>query len=180
MLFRRIVRIALAVFLLGWCCALVSAQSADPPAPIPGSPIPGSPSPAGSRPTGILRLLSATQPIADPQLQGGAGSPLSLADPGAPEQVPTPQSGPLEWHNPYEIGPAAATERPIWKRWMPTGMDPWGPRTPLADRSTGKGLPLVVTSWLNRPYSAGWFAGGVVGPPLLHGVVEHYRHFFDG
>ena len=62
---------------------------------------------------------------------------------------------------------------------MPPGMDPWGPRTALSGRSTGEGIPLTTTSWLNRPYSAGWFAGGVIGPPLISGVGQR-GGFFGG
>ena len=62
---------------------------------------------------------------------------------------------------------------------MPDGMDPWGPRTPLVDRSTGSGQPLTTTSWLNRPYSVGWMVGAVVGPPLGHGV-DQQGGFFGG
>src|ERR1700733_2789413 len=105
MFFRRMVRLALAALLLGGGAAWVRAHPADP-AP-DGHP----PTAAQQQPTGILRLLSATQPIADQQLSAGpAASPLlgdpNAADPGALDpDAPRPQAGqpcgPLEWHNPY-------------------------------------------------------------------------------
>ncbi len=182
MLFRRIGRIALTLFLCGSPCGFASAQTelVQPLAqPIPSqTDTDGTAGFTRTRPTGLLRLLAATQPIADPQLEESDGPPAS-ADSAAQPSPLTPGGGSLEWVNPHEYGPAIVPERSFWKRWMPTGMDPWGPRTPLADRSTGSGIPLTTTSWLNRPYTAGWFAGGVVGPPLLHGVNQQ-GGFFGG
>ena len=66
----------------------------------------------------------------------------------------------LQWTNPYETGPAEPAAATGWYRFMPLGMIPWGPRTPLAAAAVGWGQPLLGTSWLNRPWSAGWFAGG--------------------
>jgi len=53
-------------------------------------------------------------------------------------------------------------------------------------RHRGKGLPLVRESWLYRPWSAGWFMGGMAGGPLksdwvgmAHGFVGGYRLGYD-
>lgn len=44
------------------------------------------------------------------------------------------------------------------------------------DRHVGRGDPLVGTSWLNRPWNASWFFGGLVGDELQSGDVA----FDDG
>ncbi|HTU26733.1 MAG TPA: hypothetical protein VMF30_15100 [Pirellulales bacterium] len=138
----------------------------------------GSPSNGAGRPTGILQLVTATEPI-DETLDSNfaASPPAELMKPNAPPA--------MQWNNSYETGPAEVESVAGWRRLIPTGMNPWGPRTPLADRAVGWGTPLLGTSWLNRPWSAGWFAGGIFGSPLMHGVSQQggfyggYRLGFD-
>ncbi len=72
-----------------------------------------------------------------------------------PSDCPRPTAPPaLQWNNPYETGPAQPVTATGWYRFVPTGMIPWGPRTPLSQRAVGWGEPLLGTSWLNRPWSA--------------------------
>jgi len=140
--------------------------------------------PIGSRtgsyqkPTGILQLVAATEPV-DPTTEGTFPAP-------PPDRLLQPNGPPtLQWTNPYETGPAEANTATGWHRLVPLGMLPWGPRTPLAQRSVGWGEPLLGTSWLNRPWSAGLFAGVITGSPLMHGVNQQpsfyggYRAGFD-
>jgi hypothetical protein len=120
-----------------------------------------------------LQLVLATEP-GDPVM--GPAFPMP-----PPERLPMPGDQPsTEWTNPYGIGPGDALARTWWQRMVPLGMLPWGPRTPLNQRSIGWGGPLLGTSWLNRPWSAGWFAGGIFGSPLIHGVVNQQGGFYGG
>jgi hypothetical protein len=50
----------------------------------------------------------------------------------------------------------------------------------IDDRHVGRGLPLVGTSWLNRPYSASIFYGGLVGDELIEDRVELRTGDFGG
>jgi Outer membrane protein beta-barrel domain len=140
------------------------SQSDFPPSVIPrltGSHIGTTPPAAGS----LLQLISACEP-ADPTM-----GPSFPAPP--PERLPgTDLQRGLQWTNPYETAPASGDVRTGWYRYTPLGMFPWGPRTPLALRAAGWGEPLLGTSWLNRPWSASWFAGGIFGSPLMHGVSQ--------
>jgi hypothetical protein len=49
-----------------------------------------------------------------------------------------------------------------------------------SDRHTGNGQPLMGTSWLNRPYHAGWFAGILFGDEVMDGRVDLENDFFGG
>ena len=123
--------------------------------------------------TGILQLVAATEPI-DPTMGPTFPSP-------PPERLPLPDGQPaLQWNNAYETGPAEPPSVTGWYRFVPMGMLPWGPRTPLSRRAVGWGQPLLGTSWLNRPWSAGWFAGVIDGSPLIHGSVNQQPSFYGG
>ena len=39
-------------------------------------------------------------------------------------------------------------------------------------RAIGKGQPLLGTSWLNRPYYAGWFVGPIFGDSPIDGMDQ--------
>ena len=47
-------------------------------------------------------------------------------------------------------------------------------------RSIGCGHPMGGTSWLNRPYHVGWFAGAMWGSPMIQGHVNQRGTFFGG
>ena len=47
-------------------------------------------------------------------------------------------------------------------------------------RHVGRGLPLVGTSWLNRPYHGGWLVGTLFGDALLDGRVDQGDGLFGG
>ncbi|HEX4142715.1 MAG TPA: outer membrane beta-barrel protein [Pirellulales bacterium] len=135
--------------------------------------------PIGSRtgnyqkPTGILQLVSAAEPV-DPTIE-----PTSPLPP--PVGTPQPNDPPsLQWTNPYETGPTDGPVATGWHRLVPLGILPWGPRTPLAQRAVGWGQPLLGTSWNNRPWSAGCFAGMITGSPLIHGAVNQMASFYGG
>ncbi len=78
---------------------------------------------------------------------------------------------------------SSAPRRPSSDRYGLAGCPPaWilgglAPRWPIA--APASGTPLTVTSWLNRPFSVGWFAGGTNGPPLVPGVNQR-GGFFGG
>jgi hypothetical protein len=178
MFLRRIGRVALAA--LGWacCCAQALPQTADS-APSNSAPRTfGSPRVPGRGSTGLLQLLSATEPVAaGMEADEAAPEPLA-AEPVFPAIPPTET---LQWIDPHQMGSAPAPCTPNgWRSHLPIGMDPWGLRTPLDSRAIGWGSPLQKTSWLNRPYSAGWFAGGISGPPLITGQVNQRGGFFGG
>jgi hypothetical protein len=74
---------------------------------------------------------------------------------------------------------------PMWggrlKAWLPAWGRPFyhgDPNDP--DRATGKGHPLVGTSWLNRPLSVGFFAGGLFGDEPFDSRVEQGGGFLGG
>jgi hypothetical protein len=47
-------------------------------------------------------------------------------------------------------------------------------------RHVGMGDPLLGTSWLNRPYHAGWFIGSIFGESLIPGRVRQLSDFVGG
>jgi hypothetical protein len=47
-------------------------------------------------------------------------------------------------------------------------------------RHIGRGHPLVGSSWLNRPWHAGWFVGGLIGDELIDGRVDQTDDLFGG
>ena len=47
-------------------------------------------------------------------------------------------------------------------------------------RHVGFGEPLVGTSWLNRPFHAGWLVGGLFGDDLIAGQVDQDEDIFGG
>lgn len=47
-------------------------------------------------------------------------------------------------------------------------------------RHIGRGKPFTGTSWLNRPYHAGWFMGTMWGDRLISGQLDHNNDFFAG
>jgi hypothetical protein len=47
-------------------------------------------------------------------------------------------------------------------------------------RHVGLGEPLVGTSWLNRPFHAGWLVGVVFGDELMGGHVDQDSGLFGG
>jgi hypothetical protein len=47
-------------------------------------------------------------------------------------------------------------------------------------RHRGEGEPLVNASWLNRPYFAGFFLGGLEGDTLIAGEIDQSIGFFYG
>ena len=47
-------------------------------------------------------------------------------------------------------------------------------------RYRGEGEPLVNASWLNRPYFAGFFLGGLAGDTLISGEIDQSIGFFYG
>jgi opacity protein-like surface antigen len=47
-------------------------------------------------------------------------------------------------------------------------------------RHRGLGCPLVGESWLNRPYSAGWFMGAMTGSPLIDDWIGLKTGFSGG
>jgi len=49
-----------------------------------------------------------------------------------------------------------------------------------AARHQGLGRPLEGTSWLNRPYHAGWFVGAIEPSPLIDGRVDQGANIFGG
>jgi hypothetical protein len=60
----------------------------------------------------------------------------------------------------------------VWQRlaiFHPTSMLRHSSTSP---RATGKGEPLVGTSWLNRPYYAGWFLGPIFGASPVDGMDQ--------
>lgn len=137
----------------------------DPENPQPESPPPPAPGPG---------LVSDSLDTVPPGVAVPAGDP-----------VPPGEHG-YHWTNPYE---ATLTDvytgpdpRPPCKRWLPPpGILPfWGPRSSEAERFTGWGQPLYGTSWLNRPFGAGWFAGFIQGGAPIHGTVGQHGGFFGG
>ncbi|MBN1854799.1 MAG: hypothetical protein JW829_18850 [Pirellulales bacterium] len=47
-------------------------------------------------------------------------------------------------------------------------------------RGMGRGEPLEGTSWLNRPYHLGWFAGSMWGDNMHKHQVDQHNTFFGG
>jgi hypothetical protein len=100
-----------------------------------------------------------------------------------PSVIPKVQRpGELRWINPYETGTGSRRDACGGQCWfIPQGMIPfWGPRTNERDRFTGHGQPLQGTSWLNRPYGAGWFAGGMMADRLIADHVNQGGGFYGG
>ncbi len=82
------------------------------------------------------------------------------------------------WENPYQIG---GTDLEEYHPHLLSGMIPFvGERTPARYRHKHLGLPLQSSSWLNRPFGAGWFVGSVDGAPLIQGHVNQGVGFFGG
>lgn len=137
----------------------------------------------GSSGGSVLRLVSGIEGKTP-----AAAGPEAIATPSpmdglSPVPLPSAVDGQPGWNTPYQAGiePAAAEPESTWLAWLPDGMVPiWGERTPLAERSIGKGEPLVGTSWLNRPLYAGWFAGTFIGDDFLAGAVEAKTGFWGG
>ena len=75
---------------------------------------------------------------------------------------------------------------PMWgsgrlRAWLPKWGRPFyhgDPNDP--DRATGRGQPLVGTSWLNRPLSLGFFAGALFGDEPFDSRVEQGGGFLGG
>lgn len=64
-------------------------------------------------------------------------------------------------------------------------LDPWYPLSGFDhgshfDRSTGRGEPLVGTSWRNRPLHVGWLFGGYIGDDLVKGQAEQHGDIVGG
>jgi hypothetical protein len=94
--------------------------------------------------------------------------------------VPRDSAAPRRWLNPYEIGTPRPDFGQDWN-FLPPGMVPFfGPRTPKRYRHQNLGEPLKGASWLNRPFGAGWFVGGISGTPLINHHVNQDSGLFGG
>ena len=60
--------------------------------------------------------------------------------------------------------------------WPPAGLR----HSTTHGRAIGRGAPLGGTSWLNRPFHVGWFAGTMWGDDLLKNQVGQHNTFFGG
>ena len=113
--------------------------------------------------------ITDEEPPSPPPGQAPPGNPF------IPQQMRPPD---LRCLNPeYEDRPVK--DAGFWE-FFPEGMWPWSGRTPISDRHTEHGHPLTSTSWLNRPYYAGWRIGAWCGDELIDGEVGQHTSFFGG
>lgn len=109
------------------------------------------------------------------------GGPASYRDevPGALISPPTP------FVTLPQLPPTAGffnspPDRSPWQSpFLPGGAAP-GLVGPPAPRHHGIGQPLLCESWRYRPFSAGWFMGGMQGSPLVDDWVGQKSGFFAG
>ncbi len=148
----------------------------------------------------ILRMISGAEGKATPDFTGddlaSAGNKTvsgeqpepSLTAPSDPPLLGSPPGSAPSYGSQHPdldaLNPALSAQQPLepWSpaNYLPTGAWPWGPRTPMEQRSSGRGEPLVGSSWLNRPLYAGWFAGEIFGDTLLDGDVAARNAFYGG
>jgi hypothetical protein len=108
-----------------------------------------------------INLLSSEATAADQPVP--IAQPLDGSPPLHPE-TPTP---------PWVSHDDAAPMEDLWllpKLFRPEGYG----------RSQGQGEPLISSSWLNRPYYAGFFIGGINGDTLIAGEINQSVGFFGG
>lgn len=84
----------------------------------------------------------------------------------------------------YDEGYTAPNE-PVFNPWpafdrFATHLDGLLFRVKGYPRNIGRGQPLVGTSWLNRPYYAGWFMGTMWGDGIINGQLKQNNDFFGG
>jgi hypothetical protein len=112
----------------------------------------------------------------------------SLAGYNAPEEIGpgilSPQEGASakpQWSSPYEMSNMSMSneeENTFFVDLLPEGCLPWGPRTRRDHRHLGIFSPLEGTSWMNRPYSAGWGAGVLWGDDPLDNLIDFEPGFY--
>jgi len=130
---------------------------------------------------------ATTQSSMSQQAQGEPASlPLDEPDddslaPGDPP--PAAQPAPEGKLKLIEWPPASFAQRSfgsgIW-RWIPTGMIPFGPRTPDDAKDLGIGLPLVGSGWRSQPFSITTFSGFTDGGPLIPGHLNQQPSYYGG
>ena len=85
----------------------------------------------------------------------------------------------------YRAEPVVPTASPLGARLPVLHHWFWPPHLRHGDpddpgRHVGLGLPLVGTSWRNRPWHAGWLVGGMFGDNLIPRRVSQDEDLFGG
>jgi hypothetical protein len=107
-----------------------------------------------------------------------ARGPLCAQPPG---EVSIGIEGPVPAPTPWPQSDVSAGP-PLDEPWSASAV-PWGATLYQDDgrpRHVGRGHPLEGTSWLNRPLSAGWFIGGLVGDDLVDDQISMHSDFLTG
>lgn len=91
---------------------------------------------------------------------------ITPENPGA-EPLPTPGDPAWQECEPGWVGPDAADDESLWQRWF-GGPSRWTSN----GRARGFGNPLGTDSWLMRPYSLGFFSGGLRPSDPIRGSVN--------
>ncbi len=128
--------------------------------------------------------LSGTRPSWAFAGSAGVGGPVDI-DAGRDlqfEQVAGSQVGEV-----FPVEPEARGERVGWLFARPKlfARQPLREHLRLAygppqGRHRGWGRPLISESWLYRPFSAGWFIGGIFGSPLIEDWLGITSGYFTG
>lgn len=161
--------------------------------PVGASPVSGQPIPnrvGGTGPHGGSEPQPAGQSLSAPAEYRPAGQPSA---PSAVLESVEGQPQPSGWIAPYGSDPGAGIERSAqygveWGRPVPGFYHPdrrpsgglLGLLHPPVGRHHGIGQPLLRESWRFRPYSAGWFMGGVQGSPLIDHWLNQKWGYFAG
>lgn len=169
-----------------WLCPFpAGAAEGNAPSGAGSVLIPSAAVPLGaSEPVGTGVRPSGNQPayFAEPTAEAWPGEEAHPApEPFASDRRQSSHRGDDRYYGPEHlweaVGLPIVIEVPAWAV----------PEPPLYHRNAndplrhhGIGRPLIGTSWLNRPFSAGWFFGGLFGDGPINGVIKQDSEIFGG